>query len=51
MVDLDINAAGFSWDEATRRGSRGIVVWHSNNLVDWTDASLNTYIPPAYDYA
>ncbi|KAF3036033.1 hypothetical protein E8E12_002576 [Didymella heteroderae] len=40
--DLDINAAGFSWDEATRRGSRGIVVWSSSNLVDWSAASLNT---------
>ena len=41
MTDLDINAAGFSWDEATRRGSRGIVVWSSSNLVDWSAASLN----------
>jgi hypothetical protein len=41
-VDLDINAAGFSWDAATRRGSRGIVVWSSSNLVDWSAASLNT---------
>lgn len=42
MADLDINAPGFSWDEVTRRGSRGIVVWSSSNLVDWSAASLNT---------
>lgn len=41
-VDLDINAVGFSWDEVTRRGSRGIVVWSSSNLIDWSAASLNT---------
>ncbi|KAJ4315321.1 hypothetical protein N0V94_006017 [Neodidymelliopsis sp. IMI 364377] len=41
-TDLDINAQGFSWDEATRRGSRGIVMWKSSNLVDWSEASLNT---------
>ncbi|KAI0599090.1 family 43 glycoside hydrolase [Biscogniauxia sp. FL1348] len=39
-TDLDINASGFSWDEATRRGSRGIVVWKSTNLVDWSEPSL-----------
>ncbi|KAF1813442.1 family 43 glycoside hydrolase [Eremomyces bilateralis CBS 781.70] len=39
-TDLDINARGFSWDVATRRGSRGIVVWSSDNLVDWSSPSL-----------
>ncbi|RYP68795.1 hypothetical protein DL770_008377 [Monosporascus sp. CRB-9-2] len=39
-TDLDINAPGFSWDWATRQGSRGIVVWKSNNLVDWSASSL-----------
>ncbi|KAI5917894.1 family 43 glycoside hydrolase [Camillea tinctor] len=39
-TDLDINASEFSWDEATRRGSRGIVVWKSTNLVDWSQSSL-----------
>ncbi|TQN68960.1 hypothetical protein CSHISOI_06530, partial [Colletotrichum shisoi] len=39
-TDLDINAAGFSWDKATRTGSRGIVVWKSTNLVDWSAPSL-----------
>jgi hypothetical protein len=38
--DLDINASGFSWDKATRTGSRGIVVWKSSDLVNWSSASL-----------
>ncbi|TID16578.1 glycoside hydrolase family 43 [Venturia nashicola] len=41
-TDLDINAAGFSWDKVTRNGSRGIVVWHSKNLVDWSSSKLQT---------
>ncbi|POS73053.1 glycoside hydrolase family 43 [Diaporthe helianthi] len=41
-TDLDINADGFSWDKATRTGSRGIVVWTSTNLVDWSEPSLKT---------
>ncbi|KAI3393993.1 hypothetical protein diail_3309 [Diaporthe ilicicola] len=41
-TDLDINAAGFSWDAATRTGSRGIVVWSSTNLVDWSGPDLRT---------
>ncbi|KAH7130017.1 family 43 glycoside hydrolase [Dactylonectria estremocensis] len=39
-TDLDINASGFSWDWATRQGSRGIVVWKSSNLIDWSESSL-----------
>lgn len=39
-TDLDINAEGFSWDLATRNGSRGLVIWESTNLVDWSEASL-----------
>ncbi|RDI80228.1 hypothetical protein Vi05172_g9736 [Venturia inaequalis] len=41
-TDLDINADGFSWDKATRNGSRGIVVWQSSNLVDWSSSVLQT---------
>ena len=41
-ADLDINAAGFNWDVATRHGSRGLVVWKSNNLVDWSEPRLQT---------
>lgn len=47
-TDLDINAPGFSWDEVTRRGSRGIVVWQSNNLVDWSSASLKMCVTLLY---
>ncbi|PGH08114.1 hypothetical protein AJ80_07908 [Polytolypa hystricis UAMH7299] len=39
-TDLDINAAGFSWDQVTRRGSRGLTIWKSNNLVDWSAPTL-----------
>ncbi|KAJ3530447.1 hypothetical protein NM208_g9327 [Fusarium decemcellulare] len=39
-TDLDINVPDFSWDVATRNGSRGLVVWTSPNLVDWTGPSL-----------
>ncbi|KAL2857235.1 putative arabinosidase [Aspergillus pseudoustus] len=39
-TDLDINADGFSWDEATRRGSRGLTIWRSENLVDWSEPTL-----------
>ncbi|KAE8399056.1 hypothetical protein BDV37DRAFT_290513 [Aspergillus pseudonomiae] len=41
-TDLDINAEGFSWDEATRRGSRGLTIWKSDNLVDWSEPTLTT---------
>ncbi|THW90862.1 family 43 glycoside hydrolase [Aureobasidium pullulans] len=41
-TDLDINAAGFSWDAATRTGSRGIVVWSSKDLINWSASSLRT---------
>jgi hypothetical protein len=38
--DLDINAPGFSWDLATRNGSRGLVVWSSKDLINWSKPSL-----------
>ncbi|KAI0839535.1 glycoside hydrolase family 43 protein [Hypoxylon sp. FL0890] len=41
-TDLDVEASGFSWDEATRQGSRGIVVWKSTDLVDWSASTLRT---------
>ncbi|KAK7736967.1 hypothetical protein SLS53_006722 [Cytospora paraplurivora] len=37
---LNIHAHGFSWDQATRTGSRGIVVWKSTDLVNWSESSL-----------
>ncbi|KAM0205116.1 hypothetical protein ACHAPA_008961 [Fusarium lateritium] len=39
-TDLDINASGFNWDKATRKGSRGLVVWSSKDLVNWSKPSL-----------
>jgi hypothetical protein len=41
-TDLDINAAEFSWDAATKTGSRGIVVWSSTDLVNWSASALRT---------
>ncbi|KAI1271806.1 family 43 glycoside hydrolase [Xylaria sp. FL0933] len=41
-TDLDINVSGFSWDQATRQGSRGIVVWKSTDLIEWSSPSLRT---------
>jgi hypothetical protein len=38
-IDLDVKAKGFSWDRATRKGSRSIIVWKSRNLVDWSPAN------------
>ncbi|KAL5342173.1 hypothetical protein BJX70DRAFT_410856 [Aspergillus crustosus] len=45
-TDLDINAAGFSWDEATRRGSRGLTIWRSDNLIDWSEPTLSIIEDP-----
>ncbi|KAL4876328.1 putative arabinosidase [Aspergillus karnatakaensis] len=45
-TDLDINAPGFSWDEATRRGSRGLTIWRSENLIDWSEPTLSTIEDP-----
>ncbi|CAH0025570.1 unnamed protein product [Clonostachys rhizophaga] len=45
-TDLDINAPGFSWDRATRTGSRGIVVWRSTDLVNWSGPNLRTVESP-----
>ncbi|CAJ0549264.1 Ff.00g028770.m01.CDS01 [Fusarium sp. VM40] len=39
-TDLDINDPDFSWDKATRKGSRGLVVWSSKDLVNWSKPSL-----------
>ncbi|WXC63699.1 hypothetical protein SNK03_009512 [Fusarium graminearum] len=45
-TDLDINAPGFSWDWATRNGSRGLVVWSSKDLVNWSKPSLRIIESP-----
>lgn len=44
--DLDINAAGFSWDKATRTGSRGLVIWSSTDLTNWSASKLVTVEAP-----
>ncbi|KAI4861801.1 glycoside hydrolase family 43 protein [Hypoxylon rubiginosum] len=41
-TDLDVTVSGFSWDKATRTGSRGLVIWKSTNLVDWSEGVLRT---------
>ncbi|TRX94113.1 hypothetical protein FHL15_004881 [Xylaria flabelliformis] len=40
FLDLDINASDFSWDKATRQGSRGLIIWKSTDLVNWSSPSL-----------
>ncbi|KAF5026836.1 hypothetical protein F66182_1030 [Fusarium sp. NRRL 66182] len=42
VIDLDINAPGFNWDWATRHGSRGLVIWSSKDLVNWSKPALRT---------
>ncbi|KAL2796994.1 glycosyl hydrolase [Aspergillus keveii] len=39
-TDLDIDTT--NWNAATRNGSRGIFVWESTDLVNWTDERLVT---------
>ncbi|KAM0331452.1 hypothetical protein ACHAQA_003128 [Verticillium albo-atrum] len=45
-TDLDINAEGFSWYQATTKGSLGLVIWSSSNLVDWSEPSLRIIEDP-----
>ncbi|KAI0183739.1 family 43 glycoside hydrolase [Xylaria flabelliformis] len=40
LLHLDINASDFSWDKATRQGSRGLIIWNSTDLVNWSSPSL-----------
>jgi hypothetical protein len=35
------------WDRAVRRGSRGILHWHSDDLVHWSGPELTPIAPPA----
>ncbi|KAF8909914.1 hypothetical protein CPB85DRAFT_712218 [Mucidula mucida] len=42
-TDLDIDST--NWDAATRRGSRGIIVWESTDLVNWTGERLVQVMP------
>ncbi|KAL2826020.1 putative arabinosidase [Aspergillus pseudoustus] len=45
-TDLDINVPGFTWSSAVRWGSRGLVVWRSTNLVDWSEPVLSIIEAP-----
>ncbi|GAB3658099.1 RICIN domain-containing protein [Glycomyces tarimensis] len=55
-TDLKIHGNG-DWDRAQRHGSRSLVVWESDDLVNWSSARLeqvspssagNTWAPEAY---
>ncbi|MCH7230264.1 RICIN domain-containing protein [Glycomyces sp. L485] len=55
-TDLDIYSNG-SWDRAQRHGSLSLVVWESDDLINWSSARLvrvspdeagNTWAPEAY---
>ncbi|KAI1760227.1 glycoside hydrolase family 43 protein [Hypoxylon sp. FL1150] len=41
-TDLDVEALDFSWDTPTRTGSRGLVIWKSTDLVNWSEGTLQT---------
>lgn len=36
-TDLHKAVRGGSWDDATMHGSNEIIIWHSDNLVDWSE--------------
>ncbi|KAK6212599.1 hypothetical protein LQW54_005185 [Pestalotiopsis sp. IQ-011] len=40
IVGTDLDIAQTTWDAAQRTGSRGIFVWESTNLVDWTSERI-----------
>ncbi|KAI0171606.1 hypothetical protein BJ166DRAFT_623072 [Pestalotiopsis sp. NC0098] len=42
IIATDLNIDETNWTAAKANGSRGIVVWQSTNLVDWTDERLVT---------
>ncbi|RPF23011.1 RICIN domain-containing protein [Myceligenerans xiligouense] len=44
-TDLKIHGNG-DWDGAQRHGSRNIVVWESDDLVNWTEPRLELVSPP-----
>ncbi|KAH8831833.1 glycoside hydrolase family 43 protein [Flagelloscypha sp. PMI_526] len=45
-TDLDIEAINNDWGVAVTKGSRGIFVWESTDLVTWTNHRLVTVIGP-----
>ncbi|KAF8069970.1 family 43 glycoside hydrolase [Lyophyllum atratum] len=44
-TDLDIVAIGNNWGTAVTKGSRGILVWESTDLVNWSAPRLATVMP------
>ncbi|KAF3761733.1 family 43 glycoside hydrolase [Cryphonectria parasitica EP155] len=42
IVGTDLDISKTTWDASERTGSRGIFVWESTNLVDWTNERLVT---------
>lgn len=40
IVGTDLNIGSTTWDAAQRTGSRGIFVWESTDLVNWTNERL-----------
>ncbi|MFC4322385.1 immunoglobulin-like domain-containing protein [Litchfieldia salsa] len=44
-TDLKINGS-WNWDRAQRSGSRSIMVWESNDLVNWSEQRMAEVAPP-----
>ncbi|PVH92139.1 glycoside hydrolase family 43 protein [Periconia macrospinosa] len=42
IIGTDLDIAKTTWDAAQRKGSRGIFVWESTDLVTWTNERLVT---------
>ncbi|CAI6293615.1 unnamed protein product [Periconia digitata] len=42
IIGTDLNIAKTTWDAAQRKGSRGIFVWESTDLINWTSERLVT---------
>jgi hypothetical protein len=42
IIGTDLNIAKTTWDASQRKGSRGIFVWESTDLVTWTNERLVT---------
>lgn len=42
IVGTDLDISKTTWDASERNGSRGILVWESTDLINWTDERLVT---------
>lgn len=48
LIATDLRAVpDGDWERAVRRGSRSLVVWHSDDLVHWTEPELTSIAPPS----